>query len=129
MVRIARTRVIDLFGLAEREALRGEFELADRYTRLARAVGARYNVRLLHEFRDLYCRGCSCFWVEGRTVRTRLRARRRVQTCLRCGRIRRTLTARRSAGLVSPPVRRRVGESADPALMSLVSPRRGSETE
>jgi ribonuclease P protein subunit RPR2 len=90
MVRIARDRVSDLFALAEREALTGRSELADRYVALARRVGMRYNVRLLREYRELYCRACSTFWVEGRTVRTRLRSGRRVRTCLRCGQERRT---------------------------------------
>jgi RNase P subunit RPR2 len=49
----------------------------------------RYNVRLMPEYRELYCRGCSSYWVEGRTVRTRLRSGRRVRTCLVCGRTRR----------------------------------------
>lgn len=90
MVRIARERISTLFALAEGEATRGELALADRYVTLARKVGTRYNVRLLPEYRELYCRGCSTFWVEGRTVRTRLRSRRRVRTCLKCGRARRT---------------------------------------
>jgi len=89
MVRIARNRVADLFALAEREARGPQPELADRYVVLARRIGMRYNVRLLREYRELYCRGCSAFWVEGRTVRTRMRAGRRVRTCLRCGRQRR----------------------------------------
>ncbi len=41
------------------------------------------------EYRELYCRGCSAYWVEGRTVRTRLRGTGRVRTCLACGRSRR----------------------------------------
>lgn len=85
MVGIARKRVADLFSLAEREAFGGHLELADRYVSLARQVGMRYNVRLLSEYRELYCRRCSAFWVEGRTVRTRLRAGRRVRTCINCG--------------------------------------------
>ena len=89
MVRIARERILDLFELAHREALGGDPLLADRYVHLARAIGARYNVRFLPEYRELYCRGCSAYWVEGRTVRTRLRRGHRVRTCLRCGRIRR----------------------------------------
>ncbi len=89
MVRIARERVADLFALAEREALEGHGELADRYVALARRIGMRYNVRLPAEYRDLYCRACSSYWVEGRTVRTRLREGRRVRRCLRCGRLRR----------------------------------------
>ncbi len=89
MVRIARTRVSDLFALAERAAAGGEFALADRYVRLARRIGMRYNVRVPTAYRDLYCRGCSSFWLEGRSVRTRLRGHRRVRTCLRCGATRR----------------------------------------
>jgi ribonuclease P protein subunit RPR2 len=91
MVRIARERISTLFALAEREATTGHGELADRYVNIARRVGTRYNVRVLPEYRELYCRTCSTFWVEGRTVRTRLRPGRRVRTCLRCGRERRTL--------------------------------------
>lgn len=91
MVRVARERISTLFALAEREASGGHGELADRYVTLARRIGMRYNARLLPEYRELYCRGCSTFWVEGRTVRTRLKAGRRVRTCLRCGRERRTL--------------------------------------
>ncbi|MGA8302611.1 MAG: ribonuclease P [Thermoplasmata archaeon] len=91
MVRIARERISALFVLAEREAATGHGNLADRYVTIARRVGTRYNVRVLPEYRELYCRGCSAFWVEGRTVRTRLRSGRRVRTCLRCGRERRTL--------------------------------------
>jgi ribonuclease P protein subunit RPR2 len=89
MVRIARERIADLFALAEREADRPDGRLAHRYVQLARRVGTRYNVRLPAEYRELYCRGCSSYWVEGRTVRTRLRAGRRVRTCLACGRVRR----------------------------------------
>lgn len=90
MIRVARERIDDLFGVAASEAGRGETALADRCVRLARRIGMRYNVRLLREYHDLYCRGCSTYWVEGRSVRTRLRRGARVQTCLRCGRVRRT---------------------------------------
>lgn len=90
MVRIAHERIDDLFALAQRESRGDHPELADRYVALARRIGARYNVRLLPEYRELYCRGCSVFWVEGRTVRTRLRSGRRLRTCLACGRERRT---------------------------------------
>ena len=89
MVRIAAERISELFALAEREASGDSPELADRYVRLARRIGMRYNVRLPPECSEVYCRGCSRFWVEGRTVRTRLRSGRRVRTCLACGRERR----------------------------------------
>ena len=102
MVRIARGRISDLFALAERESANGHGELADRYVRLARRIGMRYNVRLLAEYRELYCRGCSSFWAEGRSVRTRLRSGRRVRTCLVCGRTRRTRTRDERPGSAAP---------------------------
>jgi ribonuclease P protein subunit RPR2 len=105
MVRVAGERISTLFALAEREASAGAPNLADRYVALARKIGMRYNVRLLPEYRELYCRGCSRFWVEGRTVRTRLRAGRRVRTCLLCGRERRVL--------IRPASRRGLGKSWD----------------
>ena len=120
MVRIARERVSELFALAERESLNRHPELADRYVALARRVGMRYNVRLLGEYRELYCRACSTFWVEGRTVRTRLRGGLRVRTCLRCGYRRRTLTrgphqpARRPPDTGSREVRRDEGALSIP---------------
>jgi ribonuclease P protein subunit RPR2 len=121
MVRVARHRVSDLFGLAERESLSGHFDLADRYVSLARRIGMRYNVRVLGEYRELFCRSCSAYWVEGRTVRTRIRSGHRVRTCLRCGHRRRTVNrvarppsasapefpprmARRDEGALSVPV-------------------------
>jgi ribonuclease P protein subunit RPR2 len=101
MVRIAGERIADLFALAEREAVASHGDLAHRYVVLARKVGMRYNVRLLREYRELYCRTCSVFWVEGRTVRTRLRSGRRIRTCLACGRERRT-PVRPSQGRTMP---------------------------
>ncbi|HKN07524.1 MAG TPA: hypothetical protein VJ021_08020 [Thermoplasmata archaeon] len=103
MVRIARDRVSTLFALAERESLGRHPELADRYVNLARRIGMRYNVRLLREYRELYCRTCSTYWVEGRTVRTRLRSGRRVRTCLRCGRQRRMLSTQTKVSSPSLP--------------------------
>ncbi len=101
MVQIARERISALFALAEREAGGGHRDLADRYVVLARRIGTRYNVRLLPEYRELYCRGCSAYWLEGVTVRTRLRSGRRSRTCLRCGRVRRTPLGDRAAGVPS----------------------------
>ena len=91
MIRLAQERISALFALAEAESRRGELGLSTRYVTLARRIGMRYNVRLLPEFRELYCRECSAYWVEGASVRTRYRAGRRVRTCLHCGRVRRVV--------------------------------------
>ncbi|MFZ0830355.1 MAG: hypothetical protein WCB18_03880 [Thermoplasmata archaeon] len=99
MIRAAQERIQDLFSLAESEVRRSPENLSQRYVLLARKIGMRYNVRLLREYRDVYCRGCSAYWVEGRSVRTRLRAGRRTQTCLQCGRVRRIAIKHRTASL------------------------------
>ncbi len=98
IVRSARARIDDLFGLAVLEGRRGPSPLADRYVALARAVGTRYNIRVPREYRELYCRRCSTYWTEGRTVRTRLRGAHRVRTCLACGALRRLPLANAPSG-------------------------------
>jgi ribonuclease P protein subunit RPR2 len=89
MIRIAHDRILHLFTLAEVEGQPASSPWADRYVQLARRIGTRYNVRLPRELGEKYCRGCSAYWVEGRTVRTRLRDGHRARTCLRCGRVQR----------------------------------------
>jgi ribonuclease P protein subunit RPR2 len=118
MIRIARERIADLFGLAEAESRRGPSGLPDRYVRLARRVGTRYNVRLVPEYRQLYCRGCSAYWVEGRTVRTRLRGGHRTQTCLQCGRVRRAPIRSGKARAVGDPLERPSVGASEPVPVS-----------
>ncbi|MFZ0892818.1 MAG: hypothetical protein WB778_06715 [Thermoplasmata archaeon] len=117
MVQIAQDRISDLFGLADAEVRSGGSGLADRYIVLARRIGMRYNVRMLPEYRDLYCRRCSSYWVESRTVRTRLRRGRRVQTCLQCGHQRRVhLRFREKLPKEADSTRRPGGRTGGPVL-------------
>ncbi len=131
MIRAAQERIQDLFSLAESEARAPAPNLSRRYVTLARRIGMRYNVRLLREYRDLYCRGCSTFWVEGRTVRTRLRSGRRSQTCLACGRVRRVELKHRVAGSrASEPVSdRSVPRDQAVLIDESVEPPAGSDLE
>lgn len=122
MVRIAHQRIDDLFALAGRESATGHPELAHRYVVLARRIGTRYNVRLRPEYRELYCRGCSIYWAEGRTVRTRLRAGHRVRTCLACGRERRTPVRSRRVPASSPPPRPEGSARRDEAPPLAIAP-------
>jgi ribonuclease P protein subunit RPR2 len=118
MIRTAHERIGALFALAEAETHRGPGPLPTRYVELARRIGMRYNLRLASEYRDLYCRGCSTYWVEGRTVRTRLRAGHRVRTCLACGRPRRVETgARRISESAEEPGAPPRGRSEEPVLV------------
>jgi len=118
MIRIANDRIFDLFALAEREAWPTPNDLPDRYVGLARKIGTRYNVRIPPELREQYCRGCSSYWVEGRSVRTRLRSGHRVRTCLVCGRVRRVPWGDRPA----PREGSALPTRPDPAQLSAVAP-------
>jgi len=95
MIRIAQERIADLFALAATESQRPSSRLPDRYVALARRIGMRYNIRILPEYRTVFCRRCSAYWIEGRTVRTRLRGGQRVRTCLACGAQRRFVVGTR----------------------------------
>lgn len=120
MIRAAQERITVLFTLAEEESRGAPSPYPDRYLRLARRIGMRYNLRVPPEFRSLYCRRCSTYWVEGRTVRTRLRGGKRTQTCLKCGAVRRVLLRAPRPPVSEPEDRDRViGAPQQPALIEL----------
>lgn len=87
MVDIAGERIGLLFKEADRAALRGRIDLADRYIELARAVGMRHNVPVPAAMRRRACRGCHGYLLPGATSRTRLNRGRVTITCLRCGHV------------------------------------------
>ncbi|MCI4351416.1 MAG: hypothetical protein L3K15_07885 [Thermoplasmata archaeon] len=114
MIRTAHERIGDLFAAAAIEARGRHPELANRYVRLARRIGMRYNVRLPPEYRELYCRSCSAYWAEGVSVRTRLRSGRRVRSCLLCGATRRVkIRASVAAANRLPPTELRPADEVD----------------
>ncbi len=85
--RIARTRMRVLLDNARTEALGPDADLANRYARLARRVGTRYQTPLTPAQKAQVCKGCGGFRIPGRTSRSRIHAHRIVTTCLQCGRI------------------------------------------
>lgn len=87
MVQIARERIDLLMQEADRAAIAGRVEMADRYVDMARRVGMRYNVRVPTSYRRRFCRGCYGYLLPGTTSRTRLNRGRVVTTCLRCGHV------------------------------------------
>ncbi len=126
MVDIAEERIAILFREADRAAARGRVDLADRYVRLAREVGMRYNVTVPQHMRRRACRGCHGYLLPGVNCRVRLNRGRASISCLRCGhvtrvplvpRVRRARTDRvsgargpRSGGAVEGPEDARGGE-------------------
>jgi ribonuclease P protein subunit RPR2 len=87
MVQVARERIDLLMAEADRAALSGRIELADRYVELARRVGMRYNVRVPTAHKRKYCRGCYGYLLPSVTSRTRFQRGKVVTTCLRCGHV------------------------------------------
>ncbi len=98
MVQVARERIDLLMVEADRAALAGSIELADRYVELARRVGMRYNIRVPTAHRRRFCRGCYGYLLPSVTSRTRLQRGRVVTTCLRCGHVMRLPMASRREG-------------------------------
>jgi ribonuclease P protein subunit RPR2 len=87
MVDIARERMELLMEQADRAALDGRIDLADRYVGMARRVGMRYNVRFQQVHRRRFCKACYRYLLPGSTSRTRMNRGRVVTTCLRCGHV------------------------------------------
>jgi len=85
--RVAQERINVLFGLAEKEALGGNWARADRYVGLARTIGMRYNVPPSSEHRRKFCRGCHTFMLPSVTARVRVGGGKVAYTCIKCGRV------------------------------------------
>jgi ribonuclease P protein subunit RPR2 len=108
MVDIAEERIAILFREADRAAVRGRVDLADRYVRLAREVGMRYNVTVPTHMRRRACRGCHGYLLPGVNCRVRLNRGRASISCLRCGHVTRIPLARpATAGARAPGARPR----------------------
>jgi len=84
---IARERIGILMGLAERASLDGKSERADRYARLAKSIGMRYNARLSRDVRMRICKGCGAYLAPGKTARVRTSRKMLCVTCRACGRV------------------------------------------
>jgi RNase P subunit RPR2 len=87
--RIAEERVDILINLAK-DVIYSDFQLAQRYVKLAKDICMRYKVKILSEHRRQLCR-CNTFLIPGLNCRIRLNSKKRskIVTCLNCGGIKR----------------------------------------
>jgi len=93
---LARQRIRILLSLAD-NVVRRDQELARRYVALALRLAAKARLRLPRDVRRRYCRRCKVPLIPGFTARVRIRGRRQkhlVVTCLKCGYVRRYVTAK-----------------------------------
>jgi ribonuclease P protein subunit RPR2 len=74
------------------EAAAAEFpahaKRSDRYVELARRLATRYRVPLGKK-KTRFCRNCGTYFVYGTNARVRIKDKRTVITCLKCGSLRR----------------------------------------
>jgi ribonuclease P protein subunit RPR2 len=84
MIELAKERIKRLFELAELEALADNFGRADRYVKLARKIGMRYNVRFPQKYKRRFCKHCLSYLRPGINSRVRLRGSKIVIFCEVC---------------------------------------------
>jgi len=82
---LARTRV-EILITKSLETNKEDINLAKRQAELARRICLKYNLRLMYEDKQLFCRKCKKFIVPGATSRVRLgQSPKAVKiTCLEC---------------------------------------------
>jgi ribonuclease P protein subunit RPR2 len=85
---IAAERIDILFNLAEKKAAIGELEASDSLVDKACRIGMKFNLRIPKKYKQMYCRKCHAFLLQGKTSKTRINSKeKRVEvTCLKCKR-------------------------------------------
>jgi len=86
---IAKSRIEELFKLAEEEALKGRIDRADRYVELARKISMKYQVRIPKRYKLFFCKKCYHFLLPEVTCRVRINRGKLVIYCYNCKNYRR----------------------------------------
>ena len=81
---IAKNRINKLFLLAEKYALSGRLNLANRYVDLARKISMRYLVPMPKEFKRCFCKHCYQYMLPHVTARMRIHRGKLVIYCHNC---------------------------------------------
>jgi len=90
MVAVAKERINILMINAEAEAVGNKNSVrANRYVKLSRKIGMRYNVRIDKKFSNRICRGCDSYLGTSATARVRCQSGRMIISCKNCGRVKR----------------------------------------
>lgn len=83
--KIAEDRIKKLFYQAEKKALQGRQDLANRYVELARKISMRYLVSIPKEFRHKFCKHCHQYLIPPLNCRVRTYRGRIIIHCKNCG--------------------------------------------
>ena len=82
--KIANRRIIQLFLTAEKMALSGNIDLANRYVEISRKISMRYKVAIPLEFKRRICKDCYKYLLPGFNCRVRLSRNRLIIYCNSC---------------------------------------------
>jgi len=81
---IAASRINQLFLLAEKYALLGRLNLANRYVELARKISMRYLVSVPKEFKRRFCKHCYHYLLPHVNCRIRIHRGKLIIYCHNC---------------------------------------------
>lgn len=81
--KIASVRMDKLFNLAKKE-YKSDFDLANRYIKLARLTSMKYKVPLKSENKRLFCKHCKTLLIPARNSRVRVTGKTITYTCNEC---------------------------------------------
>jgi len=65
-IEIARERIDILFEQAEKR-FKEDPQLSDRYVKIARKIGMKFNVPIPSKYKSKFCRKCNTYWMQGKT--------------------------------------------------------------
>ncbi|MFH1420461.1 MAG: hypothetical protein ABIG30_00675 [Candidatus Aenigmatarchaeota archaeon] len=85
-LRIANERIEILFSEADKRAKRKQYELSDRYVKLARRIAMRYNIKLSKDLKRRFCKYCYAYLSPSRRTDRTDKGIKKIK-CLKCGRI------------------------------------------
>jgi ribonuclease P protein subunit RPR2 len=81
---MALKRIQGLFELAYNKATDENFELADRYTHIARKISMKYLVPIPNEYKRCFCKHCYCYLLPNVNSRFRIKNGKIIIFCKNC---------------------------------------------
>lgn len=86
---IALHRIHLLCSLAQKQALKKNYQRADRYIHIARNISMKTQTPIPHEKKRIFCKHCYRFMLPGQTCRVRIHRGKIIMFCKYCKSIQR----------------------------------------
>ncbi len=82
--KIAKERIQKLFLLAEKKAKNNNFNLADRYVKIARKISMKYLVPIPKEYKKRFCKHCYYYLLPSVNSTVRIKNGKIIIFCKNC---------------------------------------------